>query len=113
MNTQNGRVMATTMVPSPLPTRQLFSAGAQPVETRTEPTRAAVPGRQSGNAIDNDCTTINIAPYNIRDGHNSNLEAALRACKKMRIGVFVLTETRLSTDRRYTATRYLQLKQHM
>jgi hypothetical protein len=68
---------------------------------------------QSGNAIDNDCTTINIAPYNIRDGHNSDLEAALGVCEKMRIAVFVLTETRLSTDRRHTATRYLQLKQHM
>jgi hypothetical protein len=97
--------MATTMVPSPLPTRQLFSAGAQPVETRTEPTWIAVPGRQSGNAIDNDCTTINTATYNICDGHNSNLEAALRACEKMRINVGVLTETRLSTDR-YTRSAY-------
>jgi hypothetical protein len=105
MNTQNGRAMATTMVPSPLPTRQLFSAGAQPVETRTEPTWIAVPGRQSGNAIDNDCTTINIATYNICNGRNSNLEAALRACEKMRIDVGVLTETRLSTDR-YTRSAY-------
>jgi hypothetical protein len=73
MNTQNGQAMAATMLLSPLPTRQLFSAGAQPVDARTEFTRAAEPGRQSGSVINNDCTTINIATYNIRDGCNSNL----------------------------------------
>jgi hypothetical protein len=99
MNPQNGRMMETTTLPSPLPTRQLFSAGAHTIETRTKPTRTADTGRQSTGAIDNDCININIATYNIRDGRNSNLEAALRACKKMQIDVGILTETRLSTDR--------------
>jgi hypothetical protein len=76
MNAQNGRAAAATMLPSPLSTRQLFSAGAQPVDARTHSTRATVAGRQRDNAIDNDCITINIATYNIRDGRNSNLEAA-------------------------------------
>jgi hypothetical protein len=94
MNPQNGQAMETTMLPSPWSTRQLFSAGAQPVEARTNPTRAMVTGRWSSNAIDNKYTTINIATYNIRDGRNSNLEAALRVCKKMRINVSILTETK-------------------
>jgi hypothetical protein len=97
--------MEATALPSPLQTRQLFSAGAHPVNARTNPTRAADTRRQSDNAIDNDCTIINIATYNIRDGRNSNLEAALRACEKMRIDVCVLTETKLSTDR-YTRSAY-------
>jgi hypothetical protein len=105
MNPQNGRTMEATALPSPLQTRQLFSAGAHPVNARTNPTRAADTRRQSDNAIDNDCTIINIATYNIRDGRNSNLEAALRACEKMRIDVCVLTETKLSTDR-YTRSAY-------
>jgi hypothetical protein len=97
--------MEATTLPSPLPTRQLFSVGAQPVEARTESTRAAEPGQQSGSAINVDCTSINIATYNIRDSHNSILKAALRACERMRINIGVLTETRLSTDR-YTHLAY-------
>jgi hypothetical protein len=63
--------------------------------------------RQDGNAIDNNCTTItiNIATYNIRDARNSNLEAALRACKEMRIHLGILTKTWLDTDR-YTRSAY-------
>jgi hypothetical protein len=93
------------MLPNPLHTRQLFSAGAQPVEARTYPTRAAAAGQQNGSAIDNNCTTINVATYNIQDDQNSNLEAAPRACEKMRIDVSVLTETKLSTNR-YTRSAY-------
>jgi hypothetical protein len=90
-----------SLLPSPLLTRQLFSAGAPTVESRSNPTGAMATNRRSGGAIDNDCTTttINIATYNIRHGRNTNLEAALRACERMRIDVGVLTETRLSTDR--------------
>jgi hypothetical protein len=105
MNAQNGQAAAVSALTSPLPNRQLFSAGAQTVETRTNPTRAAVTDRRSDNAMDNDCTIINIATYNIRDGQNSNLEAALWACEKMWIDVAVLTETKLSTDR-YTRSAY-------
>jgi exonuclease III len=107
MNPQNGQAAAATMLPSPLPNRQLFSlsAGAPPVEPRTDATRATETNRQSGSAIDNDCTTITISTYNIRDGRNSNLEAALRACEQMRIDVGILTETKLSTDR-YTRSAY-------
>jgi endonuclease/exonuclease/phosphatase family metal-dependent hydrolase len=99
MNPQNGQTMEATTLPSPLPTRQLFSAGARTVAPRTNPTRAADTVLQNNDAIDNDCININIATYNIRDGQNSNLEAALRACQKMRIDVGILTETRLGTDR--------------
>jgi hypothetical protein len=70
MNPQNGWAMEATTLPSPLPTRQLFSAGARSVDARTNPTRAAVTGQQSGSAIDNDCTTINIVTYNISDGRS-------------------------------------------
>jgi hypothetical protein len=106
MNTQNERTVGETTLPSPLPMRQLFSASAPPVESRTNPTKtAAAMSRQSGNAIDNNCTIINIATYNIRDGQNSNLEVALKACKKIRIDIGVLTETKLSTDR-YTLSAY-------
>jgi hypothetical protein len=69
--------MEAMTLPSPFPTRQLFSAGTRPVAPRTNPTRAADTGRQNNGAIDNDCININIATYNIRDGRNSNLEAAL------------------------------------
>jgi hypothetical protein len=107
MNPQNGRAAVATMLLSPPPNRQLFSssAGAPPVEPRTDATRATGTHRQSGSAIDNDCTTITISTYNIRDGRNSNLEAALRACEQMRVDVGILTETRLSTDR-YTRSAY-------
>jgi hypothetical protein len=86
------------------PSFQSLPAGAQAVEPRRNPTGVTATNRQNGNAIDNDCeanatTTIKIATYNIRDGRNSNLEAALRACEKMRIDIGVLTETRLSTHR--------------
>jgi hypothetical protein len=107
MMPQNGATIGDLSMPSPLPTRQLFSAGAQPVADRTNPTGATETNRPSGNAIDNDCSTItiNIATYNIRDGRNSNLEAALRACEQMRIHFGVLTETRLPTDR-HTRSAY-------
>jgi exonuclease III len=98
--------MDALALPSPLPTRQLFSAGAPSVEPRTNPTRAAATQQQRDSTEhDNDCTIIKLATYNIRDGRNSNLEAALRACEQMRIDVGVLTETRLSTDR-YTRSAY-------
>jgi hypothetical protein len=98
--------MAATTLPSPLPTRQLFSAGAPSVESRTHPTgAAALPQQRVSTEHNNDCITIKVATYNIRDGRNSNLEAALRACKQMRINIGVLTETRLSTDR-YTRSAY-------
>jgi hypothetical protein len=61
--------------------------------------------RVSTDHNNNDCITIRLATYNIRDSHNSNLKAALRACEKMRIDVAVLTETRLSTDR-HTRSAY-------
>jgi hypothetical protein len=107
MMPQNGATIGDLSMPSPLPTRQLFSAGAQPVADRTNPTEATESNRPSSNAIDNDCSTItiNIATYNIRDGRNSNLEAALRACEQMRIHFGVLTETRLPTDR-HTRSAY-------
>jgi hypothetical protein len=107
MNTQNGPPIDDSTMPSPFPMRQLFPAGASPVEPRRIPTGAAEERRQDGNAIDNDCTaiTINIATYNIRDARNSNLEAALRACEEMRIHLGILTETRLDTDR-YTRSAY-------
>jgi exonuclease III len=94
-------------LPSPLPPRLLFSAGAQTVEPSRIPTGTTATRQQSGNAIDNDCTTtvINVATYNIRDGRNANLEAALRACEQMHIDVGFLTETRLSTDC-YTRSAY-------
>jgi hypothetical protein len=96
-------------LPSPFTPRLLFPAGAPPVEPHRNPTAtAAATNRQSTGAIDNDCTdttVIRVATYNIRDGRNSNLEAALRACEQMRIDVGILTETRLSTDR-YTRSAY-------
>jgi exonuclease III len=100
MNTQNGSPIDESMQPSQMTTRPHFSAGATSIELRRFPTRVAESNRQSGNTIDNDCTTIpiKIATYNIRDGRNSNLEAALRACEKMRIQFGILTETKLSTD---------------
>jgi exonuclease III len=91
-----------------VPMRQHFPASAIPVETRRTTTETTAEQRRDGNAIDNDCATIatiNIATYNIWDGRNSNLEAALRACKQMRIHFAVLTETKLSTDR-YTRSAY-------
>jgi exonuclease III len=98
--------MATMALPSPLPTRQLFSAGTPSVESRTNPTgTAATPQQRVSTDHNNDCITIKVATYNIRDGRKSNLEAALRACKQMRIDVGALTETRLSTDR-YTRSEY-------
>jgi hypothetical protein len=102
MNTQNGPAIGESMLTSPLPTRQHFPAGAIPVDPRRTTTETAAEQRRDGNAIDNDCATItiNIATYNIRDGRNSNIEAALRACEKMRIVHFgILIETKLSTDR--------------
>jgi exonuclease III len=107
MNTQNGPAIGESMLTSPSPTRQHPPAGAIPVEPRRIPTGATAEQRRDGNAIDNDCAniTINIATYNIRDGQNSNLKAALRACEQMRIHFAVLTETRLSTDR-YTRSAY-------
>jgi hypothetical protein len=101
MNTQNGPAIGESMLTSPLPTRKHFPAGAIPVEPRRTTTEPAAEQRRDGNAIDNDCATItiNIATYNIRDGRNSNLEAALRACEQMRNHFAVLTETKLSTDR--------------
>jgi hypothetical protein len=101
MNTQNGSAIDESMSMSPLPTSQHFPAGANPVDPRSIPTGTTAEQRRDGNAIDNDCAniTINIAAYNIRDGRNSNLEAALRACEQMWIHFAVLTETKLSTDR--------------
>jgi hypothetical protein len=103
--------MEATMLPSPLPTRQLFSAGARSVDARTNPTRADVTGRQNGNAIDNDCTTINInitstlhhTTYVMAEA--SNLKVARRACEKMWLDVGILTGTTLSTDH-YTRSAY-------
>jgi hypothetical protein len=85
MNPQNAWRMEATMLPSPLPMRQLFSAGAPSVESRTNPTGAAETQQQrvSTEHNNNVCTIIKLATYNIRDGHNSNLEAALRACEQM------------------------------
>jgi hypothetical protein len=107
MNTQNGSPIDASTMASPFPMRQLFPAGASPVEPRRIPTETAEKQRRNGNAIDNDCTaiTINIATYNIRDARNSNLKAALRACEEMRIHLGILTETRLDTDR-YTRSAY-------
>jgi hypothetical protein len=107
MNAQNGSAIGESMLTSPLPTNQHFPAGAILVEPRRIPTGTTAERRRDGNAIDNDCATItiNIATYNIRDGRNSNLEAALRACEQMRIHFAVLTETKLSTDR-YTRSAY-------
>jgi hypothetical protein len=106
MNPQNGRAMVATLLPSPLPTHQLFSAGVPTVEPHTFAMRTAEPAnRQSGDTIDNNCTTITISTYNIRNGQNSNLEAALRACKQMRINIGILPETKLSTDC-YTRSAY-------
>jgi exonuclease III len=107
MNAQNGSAIGESMLTSPLPTNQHFPAGVIPVEPRRIPTGTTAERRRDGNAIDNDCATItiNIATYNIRDGRNSNLEAALRACEQMRIHFAVLTETKLSTDR-YTRSAY-------
>jgi hypothetical protein len=107
MNTQNESAIGDSTMSSPFPMRQLFRAGAPSVDTRTNPTETTGGRQQDGNAIDNDCTaiTINIATYNIRDARNSNLEAALRACEKMKIHLGVLTETRLCTER-YTRSAY-------
>jgi hypothetical protein len=107
MNTQNAPAIGASMLMSPLPTNQHFPAGANTVDSRRTPTETAAEQQRDGNAIDNDCAniTINVATYNIRDGRNSNLEAALRACEQMRIHFAVLTETKLSTDR-YTRSAY-------
>jgi hypothetical protein len=106
MNPQNAQTMDAMTLPSPLPTQQLFSAGAPSVESHTNLTRAAATHKQRGSTEHNsDCTIIKLATYNIQDGRNSNLEACLRACEQMRIDIGVLTETRLSTDR-YTRSAY-------
>jgi hypothetical protein len=92
MNAQNGRAMVATMLSSPLSTHQLFSASAISVDALTNSTRAAELSQQSNNAIE-----MIALPSITRDGQNSNLEAALQACKRMRINIGILTETKLST----------------